>query len=536
MPKIVKSDMLDPKTPDDVIIRAEPRQPETEPTLGIPVAVTHQGTPQHRLVVIGDSLTHGFQSGAIFNTHHSYPMLIAEELGWAKNLRHPSYQGPGDGLPLNLENLARQFEEKFGSNIDWWELIPALLFLREHLDKIEDYWERGDGLHLPPPSGINHNLAVYGWDLRNTLSRTADICQDEIDTHPPKDDFLQQIVENANDRAALRVLNSARDQRGNALTPLQAAAALGEEGTRETKTGDGIETLIILIGANNALGSILTFTVNWSADGYDDMKINDQYTVWRPVHFKAELDLIVQEVNKIKARHVIWGTVPHVTIAPFARGVSEKLAPGSRYFPHYTLPWIGDDVFDPKKHPHLTGQQARAIDSAIDQYNDAIAEVVRAGRNQGKDWYLFETAGLLDRLASRRYIEDPLARPGWWTPYPLPPALQALSPVPTSQFFRSGPQGRTQGGLFTLDGIHPTTIGYGLMAQELINIMQLAGIKFYDSNGLPRRAPITIDFNSLIAIDTLISKPPHNISSILNLIGWFDSKLNLMSGLLKSSF
>ena len=528
MPKTVTPDMLDSKTPEDVIIRAEPRKPETDPTLGIPVAVNHQGTPQHRLVAIGDSLTHGFQSGAIFNTDYSYPMLIAKELGWDNNFRHPTYNGPGDGLPLNLENLARQFEQKFGSNIDWWELMPALLFLREHLDKIEDYWERGEGLQLPETNEINHNLAIYGWDLRNTLSRTADIAKEKIDAQPPKDDFLQQIVENANDRAAFRVLNSARNPLGNALTPLQAAAALGDEGT--------IETLIILIGANNALGSILTFKVKWSGDDYENMTLNDQYTVWRPQHFQAELDLIVQEVSKIKAHHVIWGTVPHVTIAPFARGVGDKLESGSRYYPYYTLHWINNETFDPSKHPHITGQEARAIDSAIDQYNDAITEAVRVGRIQGKDWYLFETAGLLDRLASRRYIEDPSAQPSWWTPYTLPSALQALSPVPTSQFFLSGTQGRTQGGLFSLDGIHPTTVAYGIMAQELINIMQLAGVKFYNSNGQQRAEPITIDFNNLIAIDTLISKPPHNISSILNLIGWFDSKLNLMSGLLGSNF
>lgn len=534
MPKTVTPDMLAPHTPDDVIIRAEPRPPETDPTLGIPVTTIHPGTPPHRLVTIGDSLTHGFQSGAIFNTHKSYPLLIAKELGWANYLRYPYYDGPGDGLPLNLETLARKLDQKFGSQIDWWELTPALLYLRDYLDKTEDYWERGDGNVVPPTGAISHNLAVYGWDLRNTLSRTADICKQVINATPPKDDFLQQIIENANDRAALRVLNSARDLNGTALTPLQAASTLSNEGTLETGTGDGIETLIILIGANNALGSILTFKVVWSGDKYQDMKENDHYTVWRPIHFKAELDLIVQEVNSIKARHVIWGTVPHVTIAPFARGIGRKLAPGSRYFPYYTLPWIDDKTFDPAKHPHITGQQARAIDNAIDQYNEAILEVVRAGRQQGKDWYLFEAAGLLDRLASRRYIEDPTAKPDWWTPYPLPPALQALNPVPNSQFFKSGAQGRTQGGLFSLDGIHPTTIGYGIMAQELINIMRMAGVQFFDGNGLPH--PGDIDFNRLIQIDTLISSPPRNISSILNLIGWFDSKLNIMSGLLQSNF
>ncbi len=536
MPTPVTPDMLDSKTPDDVIIAAEPRKPETDPTLGIAVSVTSQGTPRHRLVSIGDSLTHGFQNGAIFNTRHSYPMLIAEELGWSNHFRYPTYDGPGDGLPLNFENLARQLEQQFGSNIDWWELISAAQCVRNHLDQIEDYWERGVGVHLPVQPLINHDLAVYGWDLRNTLERTADICQQAIAAQPVKDDFLQQIVENANDRAALRVLNSARDQSGKGLTPLQAAVALGQEGTSETGTGDGIETLIILIGANNALGTILTFKVNWTADGYDDMVVNDQYTVWRPIHFKAELDLIVEEVNKIKARHVIWGTVPHVTIVPYARGVGSKSVSGSRYFPYYTFPWLGDDVFDPKKHPHITGQEARAIDSAIDQYNDAIAAVVRNGRQQGKDWYLFETAGLLDRLACRRYIEDPKARPSWWTPYVLPPALQALSPVPTSQFFVSGAKGRMQGGLFSLDGIHPTTIGYGIMAQELINIMQRAGVKFYQANGQPRSGSIAIDFQRLIQLDTLISKPPQTIASVLNLMGWLDGQFNLMSSLLKSNF
>ena len=537
MPNNVTPDMRDRKTPDDVIIRTEARKPETDPTLGIPVKTNHQGTPKNRLVAIGDSLTHGFQSGAIFNTSHSYPMLIAKELGWDNQFRYPTYPGPGDGFPLNLESVARQLEQKFGTSVDWWELAPALLFLRDQLDANEDYWERGDGSVLPPKKKINHNLAVYGWDLRNTISRDADICAKEIADHPPKDDFLQQIVENANDIAALRVLNSARDQSGKALSPLRAAAALGVEGTVEDGTGDGIETLTILIGANNALGSILTFCVKWSDTGYDDMKINDRYTVWRPIHFKAELDLIVQEVNRIKARHVIWGTVPHVTIAPYARGVGgKKLGAGSRYFPYYTLPWIGDDIFDPKKHPCITGEEARAIDSAIDQYNDAIAEVVRSGRTQGKDWYLFETAGLLDRLASRRYVEDPAARPSWWTPYQLPLDLQALTPVPTSQFFQSGAQGRTQGGLFSLDGIHPTTIAYGIMAQELINIMQQAGVKFYDVNGSLRAGQIAIDFKRLIQIDTLISKPPRNVSSLFNLISWFDRNLNLMSGLLKSNF
>ena len=49
MPTPVTPDMLDPNTPDDVIIGAESRKPETDPTLGIPVTIAKQGTPRHRL-------------------------------------------------------------------------------------------------------------------------------------------------------------------------------------------------------------------------------------------------------------------------------------------------------------------------------------------------------------------------------------------------------------------------------------------------------------------------------------------------------
>ncbi|AKG23613.1 hypothetical protein [Calothrix sp. 336/3] len=523
--------------PKDVQIRNDTRKPVMDPTLGIPVKIEKVGTPINRLVAIGDSLTHGFQSGAIYYTRLSYPAIIARELGW-RDFRYPTYESPQNGIPLNLESLARNLGQKYGNKINWWNLITTTLSLRQYLGVIEDYWERGAGSSYPVENQINHNLAVYGWDLRNTISRNADICLDILRKNPGKNDFLRQVVTNHNERAAIRVLNAARDANKKALSPLQAAAVLGSQGNEET---EGIETLIVLIGSNNALGSVLTFNVAWSGDGYDDMVINDKYTVWRPMHFKAELDILVKEIRNIRARHVIFGTVPHVTIAPFAKGVGEKVRRRSRYFPYYTLPWIKDEDFNPEKHPHLLENEVRAIDSAIDQYNDYIADAVQQARIEGKDWYLFEAAGLLDRLASRRYIEDPDARPDWWDEvggeYKLPPELEALSPVPTSRFYRAGAQGRTQGGLFSLDGIHPTTIGYGIMAQEIIKIMQLAGVKFYDKDGTTeRQGEVKVDFQRLISEDSLITEPPRIQENVLEWIGGIDKNFNLISGMLTRNF
>ncbi|HBB32117.1 MAG TPA: hypothetical protein DDZ80_18740 [Cyanobacteria bacterium UBA8803] len=531
MARPIVDEMRDPNTPDDVILRSEAREPVTDPTLGIPVNVDRQGTPRHRLVTIGDSLTHGFQSGAIFNTDLSYPAIIAWEMGWDNSFRHPAPYGGWGGLPLNLEYLSRRLEREFGDQIDWWELSAAVFSIRQFMDDVEDYWERGRGSVIPNRKGINHNLAVYGWKLLDIISRNADTCLAAI--QEPKDDLVRQLVENANERAALWVLNSARNENAQALTPIEAAAALGAEGTLEQGQGDGIETLIILIGANNALGSVIELRVAWSGDSSDTNGGNN-FTVWRPTHFKAELDQVVAQVKQIRARHVIWGTVPHVTIAPIARGVGSKVAPGSRYFPYYTYPWINDKDFDPKDDPNITEQQARAIDSAIDQYNDDITDVVKQARQEGRDWYVFETAGLLDRLAARRYIEDPKSRPDWWTQYELPPALQMLTPVPDSRFFLSNRRGRTSGGLFSLDGIHPTTIGYGLMAQELIDIMQRAGVKFYLGDGKSERlGPVRVDFKRLIGLDTLISDPPRSFGGHLQWLGWLDQNLGIFKRLLK---
>ena len=171
------SEELAPDTPDEVVERARagPRVPCFDPKLGRDVAARGGGEPKHRLVAIGDSLTHGFQSGAIYNTDLSWGVTVARELGWP-GFRFPRYGGPG-GLPINLEYVLRDLEQRFGSKIDPWELPMALFRARAVMDEIEDYWERGPGATAAVLTGINHALAVYGWDLRDALERTADSCR-----------------------------------------------------------------------------------------------------------------------------------------------------------------------------------------------------------------------------------------------------------------------------------------------------------------------------------------------------------------------
>lgn len=520
------SDTRSQAVPDDVIVTDTAREPETDSALGVSVDLgAPSGSPRNRLVVVGDSLSHGFQSGAIFHTDISYPAIIAWELGWYDRFRFPTYPAFG-GIPFNIEFLIADLEHRFGSKISLPEAPLAIYRLRQHLAEAEAWWDKGPGSVPPRRREVNHNLAIYGWDLRDALSRTADTAEAAWRIPPAWSPI--PLIRNADSIAAMRVLDSARDAAGKGLTPLEAAAVLGEQGSMESGDGDGIETLIVFLGANNALGTVLSLGVRWSGEGYDDLRAKAAFNVWRPTHFAAELRLLAEQIRKVRARHVIWATVPHVTIAPLARGVGGKVRPGSRFFRYYTRPWISDEDFDPKEdHPYLTADDARAIDSAIDQYNEATVDTVRGGREEGRDWRLLDVCGLLDRLASRRYIEDPeMTPPSWWTPYELPDELAALSPTPDTRFFASDESGRTAGGLVSLDGVHPTTISYGILASEFIKVMVEAGVVFHDASGAAR-SQVEVDFKRILALDALVSRPPASLSPDLATIGWLDQRVDV---------
>lgn len=510
-----------PGTPPEVVITWEARRPVTDPTLGIPVVVGGRQPCVNRLVTIGDSITQGFQSGAVYHTALSWPALVARELGWFSEFRFPTYEGYG-GLPLNLEFLLRQLEWQFG-DIGWLDSLPALAWVNYYLNKLEQWWEVDADQTYRPGPGLIHNLAVHGFKLRDAYSRTLATVEEAILKR--RDHWLHPIPERDVDRAARRVLANA----GLDMAVLDVARALGDEGN------PGVEVLVVALGPNHALSSVVHLRYQWTDARYPDNP-DGGYTVWTPTHFAAEWDEVVRRVRDIKARHVVLATVPHVTIAPIARGVAVAERGGSRYYDYYTRPWITDADFDPKEDPHLTGDQARAIDSAIDQYNGLITETVRRARAEGRDWYLFDLCGLLDRLAYKRYLTHPEAKPSWWDDvggaYPLPDALTALDPVPDTRFFQSDANGRTAGGLFSLDGVHPTTVGYGITAQEAIKVLELAGVGFFDEDSLtPHPSPVRIDFTRLCQADTLLRDPPRSLSHDLRLLGWLDEKADAFRSL-----
>lgn len=495
----MEAGLVDPGTPPDVVVTTEARQPVIDSTLGVPVELpAPAGDPPNRLVALGDSLTHGMTSFAVHHTENSYPAMIARELGW-RDFRYPAYDDSPGGLPLDLEWFIRKLEPTFGDKLDLNEAVSAGLAARKLLEEQEDYWERGAGSQIAREATIKHNLAIYGWDLRDVLSRDADTAHDELAVAADK--LAPSLPQNSGALASLRVLESARDAGGRALTPLEAAVQLGEE-------GDGIETLIVFVGSNNALPTVLTLDVTWSRLDYANIGAKEAYTVWRPIHFATELGAVSEAVAKIRARHVLWLTIPHVTIAPIARGFGEKLSGTSRYFQYYARPWLDEATFlaDPSKYPHLTAPQVRAVDSA----------------------HVVDISGVLDRMAARRYFDDPGAQPPWWTKYEMPtPLTDALGFEPTTQFLLSGPEGIKAGGVVGLDGVHPTTVGYSLIAHECMKVMKQIGVKFYDEAGEERVDP-DVDFDRVARADTLLSNPLRSGIGTMDLLGKLDERFALL--------
>lgn len=473
--------------------------------------------PRHRLVTVGDSLAQGFKSLAIHDTGLSWPAIVAHELGIGATFRVPDYPGPPrcPGLPLNIEAMVRRLDEVLPGRSEALRLPAMGVTAYRLMNDVERYWERGEGSKPPADGPRHHNLAVYGADLRDACEKSIGWCQDQIDAdrRAAKDDLLHQLVSHDTERATIRALwGAGNDPR---TTQLGAAEALGRDG--------GIETLVVMLGSNNALRTVIDLKIVWSGDDYADLGAKSAYTLWRPEHFAADLREVVARLRRIDARNVILATVPHITIPPITRGVGDKPY-YSRYFTRYTRPWISDEAFEADRDPCLTGDEARVIDSTVDAYNAMIIDAVADARDDGRNWLVLDLCGLLDSLAYRRYLASPGAQPDDFVPYELPPALRALSPRPDTRFLGADTLGRTQGGLISLDGVHPTTIGYGILAQEAIRVMQVAGVRF-------PTAAADVDFARLVAADTLISDPSPSLTGGLRLIGWLDEAADLIGAL-----
>lgn len=443
-----------------------------------------------KLVAIGDSLTQGFHSLAITNTDQSYPALIAKAMGLGvENFRMPDFRGRG-GLPLNIEWLARRLEEKYGANLSAFDWIRALHTIPDLIDEVEDYWERGTGSR-PTTDVRYHNLASWGFEAGDAYNITAGLAAEK--TKKPKDNWFAPPSE-ARLRTAVRVLNPGHKPERAPDTQISIAREIRQ---RE----GGIEHLIVWLGSNNCLGTVVHLKVKKTGDTPPGPL--SPYTLWSPSAFEQEYERLATEISSIGAQNVYVANVPHVTIPPITRGVMAnrgRLPESETYFDFYTRFFIRDKDFNEKRDPHLTKAEADEIDKHIDAYNVVIRE-----QQEKHGWHLVDVCKMLDQLAVRRNHGHPT--------YRLPPALADLS----IRFFETKPSGGlANGGLIGLDGVHPTATGYALIAQEFINVMR------------PRAPGIRdIDFAESRRWDTLVSMPPRTLDDVFGALEVLERKFHM---------
>ena len=473
-----------------------------------------------RLVTIGDSLTQGFQHGAIRRTEWSFPAILARALSIQPFLR-PDFSGGapnGVGGPLlDLELLLRELSDICKDQVDLLEIHRVGAAVLQTMDKVEGYWERGDGTHASATGPLHHNLGCWGFDVLDAVTLSDAVCQKNIPT--PHNHLVVQLPERAMYRSARRALNPAQNADQAELKQLELAELHGKS--------QPIENLLVWLGGNNALRTCATLGIHLS-EGADLKRLSHERrcTLWRPEDFDQSLGQLERALVNVTAERVFLGTVPHVTIPPVTRGVTPSFKQRGvperegKYYEYYTRFWTWDRHFSPLFSEKLTRKEAKQIDDTIDRYNDSIRKLATK-----RGYHVIDFCKLLDELAFRRNDGQP--------PYRLPPGLVAALGQNPATRHRVRPDGvvlldtrfmgipaeppsenasseewqkQYRGGIFGLDGVHPTTIGYGIIAHEVL--------KVFADKGVPGADPNTLDWKGIVAADTLVCNPPRLLVSL----------------------
>ena len=173
--------------------------------------------------------------------------------------------------------------------------------------------------------------------------------------------------------------------------------------------------------------------------------------------------------------------------------------PQAKYYERYTY-FLFDLDYARRTGNSLTFAETLEIDKTIGEYNTTIRQLVasynkkKAGPGQYVKYVLVDIADQLLQLAFKRNNERP--------PYQLPSGLDSHitatgRPVNTV-YYEVDRQGRMKsGGVFSLDGVHPSAIGHGLIAHEFLLAMKAAGVNVIRG----------LDWETIVASDSLYSNP-----------------------------
>ena len=475
---------------------------------------------QHRLVCLGDSLTQGFQSGAIYRTDTNYPYFLARALG-LKHFEQANFTAQS-GMPLNLEMILKGIEDEFGSDISIDEIIGLSSHVLSTIKRIKHYWEsetaQSEFYREREFEGHFHNQSVFSVCIQDALYLNDAICKAWMEVSKKEESLINLLPYNAFFRAMRKVLNSSNQVKSYKNTLFSNVEWFSENG--------GIENLIVYLGANHLVGSVTDLEIiEGNEEDLTKHPFERKATVYHPDLFRKQFTDLAKKVDALHVKHVYTATIPYFTESPI---LNRYIHPTTAEFV-YTHLWVKEEDFDPDVHPFLSESDIRLIHSYITRYNQIIKEVASEF-----GWSVLEMDVLVTQLNPES--KDDLALDVF--PRACVRALQKnrktaylikndSDVVLNTKYLEVDEHTNriSNGGIFSLDGLHPTTFSHGLMASGFMNLMQKNGVKFKNS----------LDWDFIINNDTLLTEPPVLLKDMRTVLAFFSSDYSSMFSKLGSN-
>jgi lysophospholipase L1-like esterase len=355
-----------------------------------------------RLVVIGDSLSAGFQNFSLFTGSNGgqtfgFASLIAQQA--AVNLTLPTISSPGipPELMLNSGQIVRA--AGLGSRTN-----PSM-----------------QATNLSVPGFTVADVLAHPYPGNPSATNVIDLLSDTVLGTPQGHLPCGPIPTSLLSAVPLPASISSLIPSGSPAFVSEAACA-----ARLVPT-----TVIVSIGSNDVLQALTLG--NAPTD---------------PAVFATNYGYLL-DVLSITGANIIVSNVPDVTALPFVVNASTFLQQCGTSIPapySYVVPNLGAPAFNVCEYNvPLTAAQISGLQALVVAYNQAITAQVAAFRAHGGSATIVDINGLLKNLSANGITID--------------------SKHLTTAFL---------GGLFSLDGIHPTNTGYAILANAYIDAINSA--------------------------------------------------------------
>lgn len=375
------------------------------------------------MMAIGDSLYQGVRSLTIKNglNQLSAPAQVAEALG----IRHRFFC-PDPRRPI-LFDLER-----------WLHLFPDLDRIKKDLGRNADYWFA----RPKSPSGrlLFDNVAVASATIADLYSDSWSTADDAIRRLPAgaKGRIKKFKLDGLNLGAIVQDLNTRFTLNPSGRAAFAGLTQVDLVAARKPKR------LLVNIGANNGLWDI-AFEANPRGK----------------VTFKADMKKLAQALNALppEVEHVYFNnlalprTVPNLMPLPDRVEWDEARKPGKgKYYARY------ENRFG-TGYGSMTGKQLEKLDKHLAAVNREAARILADSFDDKRRLHIVDMAELLssyDAKHQKRTAKNVVK-------------LENGKTI-TNVMINAGLLGGfRRGGTMGLDGMHPTVVGYGLMAQQVLD-------------------------------------------------------------------